>query len=86
MALAGITAVGEFHYLHHDTGGEPYADPNEVGRALIDAAAEVGIRITLLDTCYLHGGIGEPLNEVQRRFADARRRRVGAAGRGARRR
>ncbi len=71
MALAGITAVGEFHYLHHDSGGEPYADPNEVGKALIDAAAEVGIRITLLDTCYLHGGIGEPLNEVQRRFADA---------------
>jgi formiminoglutamate deiminase len=70
MALAGITAVGEFHYLHHGAGGEPYADPNEVGKALIDAAGEAGIRITLLDTCYLHGGIGQPLNEVQRRFAD----------------
>ncbi len=71
MALAGITAVGEFHYLHHQPGGRPYADPNEIGRVLIAAAREAGIRITLLDTCYLDGGIGQPLNEVQRRFADA---------------
>ncbi len=71
MALAGITAVGEFHYLHHGPGGKPYGDPNEIGTALIAAAADAGIRITLLDACYLHGGIGEPLNEVQRRFADA---------------
>ncbi len=71
MALAGITAVGEFHYLHHGPGGEPYADPNEIGRAMIEAAREAGIRITLLDTCYLQGGIGEPLSDVQRRFADA---------------
>ena len=39
MALAGITCVGEFHYLHHDPGGEPYADPNAMGAALIEAAA-----------------------------------------------
>ncbi|MET0957808.1 MAG: formimidoylglutamate deiminase [Solirubrobacterales bacterium] len=71
MALAGVTAVGEFHYLHHGPGGEPYADPNEIGAALLNAAREAGIRITLLDTCYLRGGIDEPLNEVQRRFADA---------------
>ena len=71
MALAGITAVGEFHYLHHGPGGEPYDNPNEIGEALIAAAGEAGIRITLLDTCYLHGGIGEELNEVQLRFADA---------------
>ena len=32
MALAGFTAVGEFHYLHHQPGGAPYADPNEMGR------------------------------------------------------
>jgi len=70
MALAGITAVGEFHYLHHGPGGEPYDDPNELGRAMIGAAGEAGIRITLLDTCYLHGGIGAPLNDVQRRFSD----------------
>jgi formiminoglutamate deiminase len=71
MALAGITAVGEFHYLHHAPGGRSYDDPNEIGRALIAAAREAGIRITLLDACYLHGGIGAPLNEVQLRFADA---------------
>ena len=70
MALAGITAVGEFHYLHHGPGGEPYADPNEIGKVLIEAAREAGIRITLLDTCYLQGGIGEPPHRVQRRFAD----------------
>lgn len=70
MALAGITAVGEFHYLHHGPGGVPYEDPNAMGEALIAAAAEAGIRITLLDTCYLHGGIGEPPNETQRRFSD----------------
>jgi formiminoglutamate deiminase len=56
MALAGITAVGEFHYLHHQPGGAPYADPNELGRAVVAAAAEAGIRIVLLDACYLHGG------------------------------
>ena len=70
MALAGITAVGEFHYLHHGPGGVPYDDPNAIGEALIAAAAEAGIRITLLDTCYLHGGIGEPPNQTQRRFSD----------------
>lgn len=57
MALAGITVVGEFHYVHHDPSGTRYADPNETGRAIIAAAAEAGIRLTLLDACYLHGGI-----------------------------
>jgi len=70
MALAGITCVGEFHYLHHDTGGVRYADPNAFGDALIAAAADAGIRITLLDTCYLAGGIGEPLEGPQLRFGD----------------
>ena len=70
MALAGITAVGEFHYLHHGPGGTPYADPNAMADAVIAAAAEAGIRITLLDTCYLRGGIGAELDDVQRRFSD----------------
>jgi formiminoglutamate deiminase len=70
MALAGITAVGEFHYLHHGPGGEHYGDPNEMGEAMMIAAAEAGIRMTLLDACYLHGGIGAPPNGVQRRFSD----------------
>src|SRR6188472_1978509 len=52
MVEAGYTCVGEFHYLHHDRDGHAYADPNAMGAALIAAAAEVGIRLTLLDTCY----------------------------------
>jgi formiminoglutamate deiminase len=70
MALAGVTTVGEFHYLHHGPGGSRYDDPNEMGRALITAAAEAGIRITLIDSCYLHGGIGEAPEGAQRRFSD----------------
>ncbi|MFF5025945.1 formimidoylglutamate deiminase [Streptomyces collinus] len=70
MALAGITCVGEFHYVHHAPGGTPYADPNAMGDALLAAAAEAGIRITLLDTAYLSAGFGEPPNTHQRRFSD----------------
>jgi len=71
MTLAGVTAVGEFHYLHHQPDGTPYENPNRMGEALIAAAAEVGIRITLLDTCYLQGGLdGRPLEGAQRRFGD----------------
>jgi formiminoglutamate deiminase len=74
MAQAGYTAVGEFHYLHHDQGGRAYADPNAMGRALIQAAAEAGIRLTLIDACYLAGGLAAtghlPLDSVQARFAD----------------
>jgi formiminoglutamate deiminase len=70
MALAGITAVGEFHYLHHGPGGVRYGDPNEIGQAVIDAADEAGVRITLLDTCYLWGGIGREVEGVQLRFSD----------------
>jgi formiminoglutamate deiminase len=70
MALAGMTAVGEFHYLHHARGGQRYEDPNEIGRALIAAAREAGVRITLLDTCYLDGGIGREVEGTQLRFSD----------------
>jgi formiminoglutamate deiminase len=74
MALAGITCVGEFHYLHHQPGGVPYSDPNAMGQALIAAAADAGIRITLLDTAYLHGGLDRggyrPLEGTQLRFGD----------------
>ncbi len=70
MALAGITAVGEFHYVHHAPGGRPYADPYAMDHALKQAAAEAGIRLTLLDTCYLTGGIDTPLAEPQLRFSD----------------
>ncbi|WP_405630051.1 formimidoylglutamate deiminase [Streptomyces sp. NBC_01174] len=70
MALAGITAVGEFHYLHHAPGGTPYDEPNAMGEALIAAAAEAGIRITLLDTAYLAAGFGEKPSRHQLRFSD----------------
>lgn len=70
MLLAGITAVGEFHYLHHAPGGRRYDDANAMGAALIAAARDAGLRIALLDTCYIAGGIDQPLNEVQQRFSD----------------
>ncbi|MGW6401859.1 formimidoylglutamate deiminase [Streptomyces sp. NPDC055134] len=70
MALAGITTVGEFHYLHHAPGGTPYDDPNAMGEALIAAAAEAGIRITLLDTAYVSSGFGKEPDRHQRRFSD----------------
>ncbi|HET8559608.1 MAG TPA: formimidoylglutamate deiminase [Marmoricola sp.] len=71
MALSGVTAVGEFLYLHHQPGGAPYADPNELGHAVVAAARDAGLRITLLDTCYLQADVaGGPLRGVQRRFDD----------------
>ncbi len=70
MVLAGITCVGEFHYLHHGPGGARYADPNEMGHVLHEAAQVAGLRMTLLDTCYLRGGIDVRLEGVQRRFDD----------------
>jgi len=71
MALAGITCVGEFHYLHHGPDGAPYADRNAMGYALIAAARDAGIRITLLDALYLTSDLdGRRLEGVQRRFGD----------------
>jgi formiminoglutamate deiminase len=70
MALAGITRVGEFHYLHHAPDGVRYNDANAMGHALMHAAASAGIRITVLDTCYLTGGFDQPLQGAQLRFGD----------------
>ena len=75
MALAGVSCVGEFHYLHHAPGGRPYADPNEMSRVLLEAASRAGLRITLLDACYLSGGLSadgrhQPLDGPQLRFGD----------------
>lgn len=71
MVLTGITTVVEFHYLHHDRDGRPYADPNAMGHALTQAAAEAGIRLVLLDTCYLQADVdGSPLGGPQLRFTD----------------
>jgi formiminoglutamate deiminase len=71
MALAGVTCVGEFHYVHHGPGGRPYSDPNAMAEALRQAARDAGIRVTLLDTCYLAGGIHADLALEQLRFSDA---------------
>src|SRR5215469_620605 len=75
MALAGVTCLGEFHYVHHGPGGVRYSDPNEMGLVLIAASAAAGLRITLLDTCYLAagfepGGVPRPLTGAQVRFGD----------------
>ena len=64
MRDAGITTVGEFHYLHHAGDGTDY----EFDRVVLEAAAAAGIRIVLLQTYYATGGIGQPLGPAQRRF------------------
>jgi formimidoylglutamate deiminase len=69
MLKAGYTQVCEFHYLHHQPDGKPYADPAQMSLALIQAARETGIGLTLLPTLYMSGGFdGRPLSERQRRF------------------
>jgi formimidoylglutamate deiminase len=89
MLEGGFTRVGEFHYLHHDRDGRPFADPGELAARLAAAAARTGIGLTLLPTLYAHGGFGgAPPGERQRRFlndperfariVEASRRIVGA--------
>jgi len=69
MLEAGYTSVCEFHYLHHAPDGTPYADPAAMSRALIAAARDAGIRLTLLPVLYMRGGFdGRALGERQRRF------------------
>jgi len=71
MALAGMTSVGEFHYLHHQPDGTPYAEPLELALQVIRAARDVGLRIVLLRTGYSRAGYKAPPNPRQRRFYDA---------------
>ncbi|MDX1575912.1 MAG: formimidoylglutamate deiminase, partial [Kiloniellales bacterium] len=69
MLEAGYTAVGEFHYLHHDREGAPYDDPAEMSRRVIAAAKATGIGLTHLPVLYGYGGFGgQPAGEGQRRF------------------
>lgn len=69
MLEAGFTRVGEFHYLHHDKDGKPYADPAEMAGRVLAAASVTGIGMTLLPVFYAHGGIGgRPFVPGQRRF------------------
>jgi formimidoylglutamate deiminase len=71
MVLAGITTVGEFHYLHHQPDGTPYADPNELAHAVIRAARDVGLRLVLLRVGYARAGFRVAANPRQRRFIDS---------------
>lgn len=69
MLEAGYGTVCEFHYLHHAPDGRPYADPAAMSKALVAAARDTGIRLTLLPVLYMSGGFdGQPLSERQRRF------------------
>jgi len=72
MLEAGFTSVCEFHYLHHDVDGRPYARPAAMAEAIIAAAQSVGLRLTLLPVLYQRGGFdGRPLSERQQRFGHA---------------
>lgn len=71
MLEAGFTRVGEFHYLHHDIGGAPYADIAEMAARIAAAATETGIGLTLLPVFYAHGGFGkQPTSAAQGRFSN----------------
>ena len=70
MALAGITSVGEFHYLHRRRDGGAYEDPNELAKQVIRAAREIGLRIALLRVAYARGGHRQAVQPAQRRFIE----------------
>jgi formimidoylglutamate deiminase len=70
MALTGITAVGEFHYIHHAPDGSTYSDPNLLAREVIRAARDVGIRIALLRVAYARAGYQTEPNPQQIRFIE----------------
>lgn len=88
MLEGGFTRVGEFHYLHHDRGGQAYADPAEMSRAIIDAAAASGIGLTLLPVLYSYASFGaQPPQPAQMRFVmdiDRYAQLIDAAGAAAR--
>jgi formimidoylglutamate deiminase len=71
MALSGITAVGEFHYIHHSPTGKPYDDPNTLAWEVIRAANDVGLRIALLRVAYERAGFQKEPDPLQARFIEA---------------
>lgn len=71
MALGGITAVGEFHYIHRTPEGEEYADANEIAKEVVRAAQDVGLRIALLRVAYARSGFQTEPNARQLRFIEA---------------
>jgi formimidoylglutamate deiminase len=70
MAAAGYGAVGEFHYVHHQPDGTPYAEPNAMAIALAQAARACGLEMVLLPAAYHRGGPGRPPDPGQVRFCD----------------
>ncbi|MGE0792453.1 MAG: formimidoylglutamate deiminase [Sandaracinaceae bacterium] len=71
LARSGVTAVGEFHYVHHQPDGTPYASRTELADAVIRAALDAGLRIALLRVIYARPGFGRSPEGAQRRFCDA---------------
>lgn len=70
MALSGITAVGEFHYIHRAPDGSLYSDPNLLEREVVRAARDVGLRIALLRVAYARAGYQTDPNPRQVRFIE----------------
>ena len=70
LRRSGVTCVGEFHYVHHQRGGEPYAQRTLLADVVIDAALAEGLRVTLLRVAYARAGEGRPPEGAQRRFSD----------------
>lgn len=78
MLKAGYTSVAEFHYVHHDQHGRPYADPTELAGRISQAASAAGIGLTLLPVLYSHSGFGgQPANDGQRRFINTTEQYLG---------
>lgn len=71
MLAVGYTSVGEFHYVHHQPGGQPYADPNAMSQAILSAGRDAGMRVVLLIAAYAQSGFNTPLEPEQLRFVDA---------------
>lgn len=70
MLVAGYTTVGEFHYVHHQADGQPYAHPNAMAEAVLAAGHDVGMRVVLLMTAYAQSGFEQLPTPEQRRFCD----------------
>jgi len=71
MLMAGYSSVGEFHYVHHQPGGQPYANKNSMSEAILQAGHDAGIRVVLLLTAYAQGNFHQSPDINQRRFCDA---------------
>jgi len=71
MLTAGYCSVGEFHYVHHQPDGHPYANASIMSEAVLQAGLDAGIRVVLLLTAYAQGNFHQPPDRMQRRFCDA---------------